>query len=238
MLKIDFHTHTADDPCDRIPHTTIELIDRAASLGYDGLAVTLHNRQLDIRPLASHAAERGLILIAGIERTIERRHVLLLNFRRGAEEVRTFEDLARLREREPGLVIAPHPFFPGDSCLGADLDRYADLFDAVEWNAMYTSGLNFNRRLEEWAIARGKPVVGNGDIHRLRQLDTCFSMVDATPDADAICAAVKAGRVQRRSRPLAWHEAAAIMTSLFAARGAPRFRKKPSTARSRPQLAS
>lgn len=222
MLKIDFHTHTADDPCDRIPYTTIELIDRAAALGYDGLAVTLHDRQLDLRPLTGYAAERGLVLIPGIERTIQGRHVLLLNFRHGAEAVQTFADLAQLRRREPGLVIAPHPFFPGASCLGRDLDRHADLFDAVEWNAMYTRQVNFNRRAERWAIRYGKPIVGNGDVHRLRQLDTSYSMVDAAPDVDAICEAVKAGRVQGCGRPLAWHEVVSTMTSLFVTPHAPR----------------
>jgi predicted metal-dependent phosphoesterase TrpH len=236
MLKIDLHTHTADDPCDRIPHTTIELIDRAADLGYDGLAVTLHDRQLDVRPLAGYAAARGLVLIPGIERTIQGRHVLLLNFRHGAEAVRTFDDLAKLRAREPGLVIAPHPFFPGASCLGSDLDRHADLFDAVEWNAMFTRQANFNRRAERWAVRHGKPIVGNGDIHRLRQLGTCYSMVDATPDVDAICDAVKAGRVRRQGRPLAWHEAVSTMASLFLTPHPSQL--DAAAAQSRPQLAS
>ncbi len=53
MLKVELHTHTADDPYDDVPHSTIELIDRAATLGYDALAVTLHDRQLDVRPFAS-----------------------------------------------------------------------------------------------------------------------------------------------------------------------------------------
>ena len=238
MLKIDFHTHTADDPCDRIPHTTIELIDRAALLGYDGLAITLHDRQLNIRPLTAYAAERGIVLIPGIERTIQGRHVLLLNFRRGAEAVRTFEDLAKLRAREPGLVVAPHPFFPGASCLGSDLDRHADLFDAVERNAMFTTHLNFNRAGEAWAAAHRKPVVGNGDIHRLRQLGTCCSIVDAEPHADAICDAVKAGRVRAESRPLAWHEAAAVMASLFLTERRPRGAAEAVTSPSYSQLAS
>jgi hypothetical protein len=30
MLKVELHTHTSDDPVDRIPYTTCELIDRAA----------------------------------------------------------------------------------------------------------------------------------------------------------------------------------------------------------------
>jgi predicted metal-dependent phosphoesterase TrpH len=214
MMKVDLHTHTADDPIDRIPHSATELIDRAAGLGYHALAITLHERQLDIRPLTAYAAERGIVLIAGIERSIEGRHVLLLNFKSGTEDVRTFEDLARLKRRSPGLVVAPHPFFPLRSCLSRHLDQHAGLFDAVEWNAMYTATVNFNRRAERWAVQHGKPLVGNGDVHRLRQLGTTYSLVDAEPDADAICAAIATGRVRVETRPLSWARATGIMASL------------------------
>src|SRR4030088_2430952 len=105
MLKVELHTHTADDPVDRIPHTTLELIDHAVPLGYDALAITLHERQLDVERAAGSAADRGLVLIPGVERTVEGRHVLLLNFTRATEQVETFADLARLRMREPGLVV-------------------------------------------------------------------------------------------------------------------------------------
>ena len=215
MLKVDLHTHTADDPIDRIPHSTTELIDHAATLGYDALAVTLHDRQLDIRRLIPYAAERGIVLIPGIERTIHGRHVLLVNFTRGAEDVRTFEDLGRLKRQQPGLVIAPHPFFPSSTALGRDLDRHAGLFDAVEWNAMYTAGMNFNRRAKRWAAQHGKPLVGNGDVHRLHQLGTTYSRVDAEADADAICAAIAAGRVQVESRPVSWPHAIHTVSSLY-----------------------
>jgi predicted metal-dependent phosphoesterase TrpH len=215
MLKIDFHTHTADDPLDRISHTTTDLIDRAAVLGYDALAVTLHDRQLDVRPLASFAADRGILLLQGVERTIEGRHVLMINFRRGTDAVRTFDDLARLKRSEPGLVIAPHPFFPLGSCLRDELDRHAGLFDAVEYNAMFTPTLNFNLRAERWARAHGKPIVGNGDVHRLRQLGTTFSLVDAAPHPDAICEAVAAGRVTFECQPLGWLKAAGVIADLM-----------------------
>ena len=56
MLKVEFHSHTSDDPQDQIPYSARELIDRAAGLGYDALAITLHNRQLDIRHLIHYAA--------------------------------------------------------------------------------------------------------------------------------------------------------------------------------------
>ena len=216
MLKVELHSHSADDPHDRIPYSTPQLIDRAAQLGYRALAVTLHDRQLDLQPFESYARERGVTLIPGIERTVEGRHVLLLNFRRGAEDVKSFEDLARLRGREPGLVVAPHPFFPHSSCLRGLLERHADLFDAVEWNAMFTRAVNFNRAAVNWARRHGKPVVGNGDVHRLRQLDTTFSLVDASPDAEAICNAIREGRVQVQARPLTTLEAAGVVGELLA----------------------
>lgn len=217
MLKVELHTHTSDDPVDEIPYSTFDLIDRAAALGYDALAITLHERQLDLRRFRPYAVERGITLIPGIERTIEGRHVLLLNFARGAEQVRTFADLARLRASQPGLVIAPHAYFPMPSCLGRDLERHAGLFDAVERNAMFIRGVDFNRRAERFAARHGKTVVGNGDVHRLSQLGTTYSLIDAARDPDAICAAILAGRVRVVSRPLEWIEAGLLMSKLLLA---------------------
>ena len=216
MLKVELHTHTADDPVDRIPYSTTSLIDRAAELGYDALAVTLHERQLDIDRLVCYAADRDIVLIRGIERSIEGRHVLLLNFDRRTEKVNTFADLARLRREQAGLVIAPHPYYPSTSSLLGQLGRHADLFDAVEYNAMFTASMNiFNTRAERWAKRQGKPVVGNGDVHRLRQLDSTYSIVDAPRDAEAICQAIAAGRVRVESRPLTWGEVARVLPDML-----------------------
>jgi hypothetical protein len=215
VLKVELHSHSADDPVDDIPHSTHQLIDRAAVLGYHAIAVTLHDRQLDLTPYSAYARKRGLTLIPGIERTIEGRHVLLLNFSRASESVTTFEDLAALKTREAGLVVAPHPFFPLGHSLGELLDRHADLFDAVEYNAMFTSTLNFNRKAERWAAARRKPMVGNGDVHRLRQLGTTFSLVDAAPTPEAICTAIRQRRVDVQASPLSWLSAATIMAQML-----------------------
>ena len=221
MLKVDLHTHTSDDPLDRIPHSARALIDRAAALGYDGLAITLHDRQLDVRPLAPYAAERGIVLVPGIERTIEGRHVLLLNFPRGAEDVRSFGDVARLKREAHGLVIAPHPFFPAPHCLLGRMRQQANLFDAVEYNAMFTASVNFNILAERWARRHGIPMVGNGDVHRLEQLGTTYSLVDAERDPASICEAIAAGRVRVVSRPLPWLTAARIVASVVgSSRGA------------------
>ena len=203
MLKVELHAHTADDPEDYIPHSVDDLVDRLATLGYDAVAITLHNRQLDVMPHQPYAASRGVVLIPGVERSIEGRHTLLINFPADeAEAVNSFDDLARLRRHEQGLVVAPHPYFPVPSCLQSTIDRLPDLFDAVEMHALYTPWLNFNRRATAWARRHQKPIVGNGDVHRLGQLGTTWSRVDAEPSADAICAAIKAGRVEVDTTPL------------------------------------
>jgi predicted metal-dependent phosphoesterase TrpH len=216
VLKVELHSHTSDDPLDRIPHSTADLIDRAAVLGYDALAVTLHEKQLDAHRWQAYAQSRGVLLIPGIEQTIEGKHVLLLNFSERSEEVRTFADLAELKRAEAGLVVAPHAFFPNSSCLGASLmDRYADLFDAVEYNAMFTRGVNFNRAAERWAGAHRKPMVGNGDVHRLQQLGSTFSLIDAPCDVSSICDAIRSGKVRVEARPLPWTTTAALAAELL-----------------------
>ena len=203
MLKVELHAHTADDPEDFIPYTLERLVDRVAALGYDAIAITLHNRQLDVEPYRAYARSRGVVLIPGVERSIEGCHTLLINFPAdAAEAVQTFQDLATLKSRGDGLVIAPHPYFPVAHCLGPELDRHPDLFDAVEVHAMHARHVDFNRRAVAWARTHGKPLVGNGDVHRLGQLDTTWSLVDAAPDPDAICAAIRAGRVDVRTEPV------------------------------------
>jgi predicted metal-dependent phosphoesterase TrpH len=217
VLKVELHAHTSDDPVDRIPHSTEQLIDRAFRLQYRALAITLHDKQLDIEPYASYAAYRSITLIPGIERTIEGRHVLLLNFSFATESIHTFEELAELKKKEPrGLVVAPHPFYPSGSSLRDLMDRHAALIDAVECNAMFTTMLDFNRHAERWARVHGKPMVGNGDVHRLRQLGSTFTMVHAEPNADAICNAIKKGLVAVHAEPMSVGAAASIMWQLLA----------------------
>ena len=55
--------------------------------------------------------------------------------------------------------MAPHPFFPIGASLRDKMHAYARLFDAVEYNAMFTTALNFNRRALRWARWHGKPLV-------------------------------------------------------------------------------
>ena len=139
MIKVELHAHTSDDPGDRIPHDTHALLDHAARFGYGALAITLHNRWFDPAPFDEYAAARGIVLLSGIERTIDGKHVLLINVPREAGDLQSFDDVRALKQQTPAaLVVAPHPFYPIPSALGVSLDELIDVVDALEVNAMYT----------------------------------------------------------------------------------------------------
>jgi predicted metal-dependent phosphoesterase TrpH len=217
MLKVELHAHTAHDRADRIAYTTRELVEHALALGYHALAITLHDIQRDISADAAWALERGLVLLPGIERTIEGVHILLVNFPAHATlAVRRFGDIPELKAAHPhGLVVVPHAFYPIGTAMGARLDAHAGWVDAIEVNAMYTRHLDFNRRAVEWARANGKTLVGNADLHLLDQMGTTYTLVDATPSADAICDAIRAGRAEVRTEPLNPVRAAWLFSRMF-----------------------
>ena len=218
MLKVELHAHTDHDPLDAVPHTCRALVECAAALGYHAVAITLHDRFYDPGPDADFASSRGVVLIPGIERSIGRAHVLLVNFPASCEAVASFDDIRRLKGDHPrGLVIAPHAMFPIASALGgAALDRHADIFDAIEVNALYTPLVNFNGGAIAWAKRHAKPLVGNSDVHTLMQLGTTYSLVDAAPNPDAICDAIKAGRVEVRTEAVSTLRAASTFARMSA----------------------
>ena len=216
LIKTELHAHTNLDPCDAVSHSTRDLIDRAAELHYEAVAITLHDRYFDATSDEEYARTRGVTLISGIERTVVGKHLLLINYSAACERVQSFADIATLRATEPqGLVVAPHPLYPHPSSVGQRvLDEHADLIDAVEVNAMFTRHINFNRAAMRWARRARKPLVGNSDLHVLDQLNRVYSLVDAEPSPDAICEAIRAGRVEVRMQASSLPTAAWIFTRM------------------------
>src|SRR4030066_973886 len=118
-LKADLHLHTAEDPLDRVRYTAKELISRAADKGFDVISITNHHQMTFNQDLLSYAQKRGILLIPGIEMTIRRRHVLVLN-PPPHKKCSEFPSLSKLRRPET-LIIAPHPYFPGTYSLNGYL---------------------------------------------------------------------------------------------------------------------
>ncbi len=199
-LKIDFHIHSKEDPHDFLRNDAYKIIDIMAARGFDAIAITNHNRFTWSERLRDYAKERGVILIRGVERTIKRRHVLLINFPGEISDYRTLNDVEGAK-REDNLVIAAHPYFPMPTASGILLDSRPEVFDAVEYCHYYVKNLNFNN----WAVSRafemGKPLIGNSDAHVTRQIGRTYSIVKAEKNPEAIIRAIKEGRVKVVSRP-------------------------------------
>ncbi|RJP80608.1 MAG: PHP domain-containing protein [Candidatus Zixiibacteriota bacterium] len=213
-LKADFHTHTNDCVFDGVTHSAIELIDHAARLGFQVLAITNHINVIFSERWREYAALRGLFLLPGVEANIQRKHVLIINADREADKLRTFEDLEVYRRSHNVLVMAPHPYYPGYICLRRKLERHRELFDAVEYNSFYTNRFNPNIPAARFARKTGMTLVGGSDTHRLHQLGKTYSMIQAEPDLESIFEAIRGGRVRVVSRPFQAHEAVQLAATL------------------------
>lgn len=207
-LKADLHIHTAEDPLDRVRYSAKELISKAADEGFDVISITNHQILTFSPELFSYAQERKILLIPGVEVTIKRRHVLLLN----PPPVKLCSDFSHLSKvrRPETLVVAPHPYFPGTYSLNGYLLKHRKLFDALEYCHFYSPRINFNQKALEVCQFYGFPLIGNSDAHFLSQFGTTYSLIYAEKNLESIFTAIRANRVEVITRPLTPFEMGSI----------------------------
>jgi predicted metal-dependent phosphoesterase TrpH len=210
-LKIELHSHTDFDPSDPIDYSAHQLIDEAARQGFDVLSITCHNALQWSQSLSDYATSAGILLVPGIEVTLEGKHVLIYGLKPFRPPM-NFAELRDLRQSNPEiLTIAPHPFFPGSSSLGHKLIQYQDCFDAIEYSHFYTRAMNFNQKAVGVARTQDMPLVGTSDVHLLRQLGKTYSYVKVPGKrVESILAAIKAGEVDLVTMPLNRRELVSI----------------------------
>lgn len=201
-LKVDLHTHTSEDPQDRISYNAHQLIDKAALKGFDALAITNHDFVLYNDELVQYAEKKDILLIPGMELTLSKKHVLLINpdFTMNPKG-RSLADLEKIK-KDTNLIIAPHPFFPQFKSLKSKFFHYLTSFDAVEYSHCYNRILNLNRKAVKEAEKKNLPLVGTSDCHFLWEFGTTYSLVDAEKTIISIIEAVKKGRVRIVTTPL------------------------------------
>jgi predicted metal-dependent phosphoesterase TrpH len=203
MLKCDFHIHVNEDPSDVVPYNARQLIDRAAEIGYDVLAITCHDYVCFDDDLVAYAKARGILLIPGAEKTLQGKHVLLYNVNNfDIESVKTFQDLAKLKKKKNVVAVAAHPYYVFSQCLGKLLEKHIDLFDGIEYSHYHTYLFNLNRKAVRMGKKYGKTLVGTSDSHRFSQFGTTYSLVDSDKNLDAVLDAIREGKVNVVSPPL------------------------------------
>ena len=212
MLKVDLHIHTAEDPYDKhINYSAKQLIDKAVKQNFDVLAITNHNAIYDEK---AYARKKGILLIPGIEKSIEGKHVLIYNVsKKEVSRIKKFEDLAKLK-RKNSLIVAAHPFFPFVG-IGKKLEKYVDLFDGLEISYFFTRAINLNKKAIKFGRNFKKPFIGCSDLHKLKMLGCTYSMVKAEKNINSIIAAIKAGKVKIESKPVSYFHMIGLTLNLF-----------------------
>jgi predicted metal-dependent phosphoesterase TrpH len=201
-LKADLHIHTSEDPKDKVRYSARQLIDYASQKDFDVLAITNHNFYTYNDYLRDYAASKGILLIPGIELSVEEKHIVLLNITDNLpQKIQSLQDL-RHYKNEDSLVIAPHPYFPMYQALKSKLEEYIDIFDAVEYTHFYFRRINYNKKAERKAREFNLPLIGVSDAHLLHQVGMTYSLIDAEKTPEAVIGAIKGKRIQIVTQPL------------------------------------
>jgi predicted metal-dependent phosphoesterase TrpH len=212
-IKLDVHIHTLEDPKDKLDYSARELLARARRLGFNVLAITLHEAVFDPPEILQAAARLEILLIPAAEVRIEGADVILLNVgRQELEGLNTFADLRHLRSRRGAsiFVVAPHPFYILGGSIGRRLIAEIDCFDAIEYCHFHKGIFNPNRRATIVARQFGKPLLATSDAHRLNAFGHHYTT--APRPAELTAEAVFA---QLRTGPLSMHSPPASLSDLL-----------------------
>ena len=179
-IKLDLHIHTLDDPKDALDYSAHQLLERAHSLGFGVLAITLHDALFDRAEVFADAASMGILLVPAAEMRLEGADVILLNVTADdIEALRNFNDLERLRARrgQSMFTIAPHPFYVLGGSMGEKLVERIHCFDAIELCHFWTRLFNPNRRAAAVAAEFKKPLIATSDAHRLHAFGSHYTSI-------------------------------------------------------------
>jgi len=203
-IKIDLHIHTLDDPKDAVDYSAHQLLERARTLGFRVLAITLHDAVFNRPEVFADAAAMGILLIPAAEMRLHGADVIVLNV--SAEEMaelKSFDDLRRLRAQRGDSIftIAPHPFYMFGGSIGLRLFQEIDCFDAIEFCHFHTGLFNPNRRAKRVASRFSKPLIATSDAHRLHAFGRHYTSVPmpAALTLENIFAALRSGPLRLTS---------------------------------------
>ncbi|MBU2551521.1 MAG: hypothetical protein KKB20_24130 [Proteobacteria bacterium] len=204
-MKIDLHVHTRHySGCSGIEAD--ELLEHAAGVGLDGLALTEHGilwPEDKLAPLREKAAEIGLLLLAGQEITClergRRQDFLVFGMTVSLGSLESPLELIERVHGEGGVVVAAHPFKP--SRLGAGYhgvgDDIVDLaIDAVE---LFHPDHDRQARAKVRAAAKilNIPMTGGSDSHALYSLGYCSTrFFNPIRTEDDLVREIRAGRME------------------------------------------
>jgi predicted metal-dependent phosphoesterase TrpH len=204
VLSVELHTHSALSHDGRDPVDL--LLQQAAAVGLDALAVTDHDEIDASVEAAELAAEYGLVGIVGMEVTSAAGHVLAFGIDELVPSGLPFDEtLDRIREAG-GIAVVPHPFQKTRHGVAAHVSRdQLASADAIEvYNSRLFTG-RANRQAEKFAIRQNLPMTAGSDAHISEMVGQAVTEVGADErSADAILSAVADGRTSVVGKRTPW----------------------------------
>ena len=204
MLSVELHTHSALSHDGRDPVDL--LLEQAAAVGLDALAVTDHDEIDASIDAAERAAEYGLVGIVGMEVTTAAGHVIAFGI---DDLIPSGLDFAETLDRihaDGGIAVVPHPFQKTRHGVAAHISAEAlASADAIEaYNSRLFTG-RANRRAERFALQNGLPTTAGSDAHISEMVGQAVTEVDTDErDAAAILRAIADGRTSVVGQRTPW----------------------------------
>lgn len=205
MLTVELHAHSELSYDGRDPVEM--LLEQAAAVGLDALAVTDHDEFTASLEAAELAPEYDLIGIPAMEVTSRAGHVLAMGIDEAVPANRPFlETISAIRDRG-GIAIIPHPFQKSRSGVAANVSR-ADLAkaDAIEvYNSRLLTG-RANRQAQRFAEDHDLPQTAGSDAHITEMVGQAITAVDTEDETAAgIVEAIREGKTSVEGQRTPWH---------------------------------
>ena len=204
MLSVELHCHSAASHDGRDP---VELLlEQAAAVGLDALAVTDHDEIAASLEAVERAPLYDLVGIPGIEISTAAGHVLGLGLTERIPPALTFEETIRRIREAGGLAVVPHPFQEMRHGVMAHISRdELATADAIEvYNSRLFTGRS-NRQARRFARERNLPMTAGSDAHIAEMVGQAVTKVDPTEaTADAILSEIRQGRTILEGHRTPW----------------------------------
>jgi predicted metal-dependent phosphoesterase TrpH len=170
-----------------------EILRQAEAVGLDAIAITDHDC-VDGAKLAL-TIRTPVLVIPGIEVSTLQGHLLVLGVTEVIPAGLDVRETVRIARRIGALVILPHPYHMWRHGVARKIKAAMKIVDAVEaFNSRYIVG-SANRKAGRIAQRLDKPCVGGSDAHNVRFVGFGRTFVEAEPDMQSICTAIREGRV-------------------------------------------
>ncbi|WP_225334609.1 PHP domain-containing protein [Halomicrobium urmianum] len=204
MLSVELHAHSELSYDGR---DSVELLlEQAAAVGLDALAVTDHDEIDASLRAAELAPDYGLVGIPGMEVTSRAGHVLALGVEEAVPSGLPFGETLDRIDDLGGIAVVPHPFQESRSGVLANVTT-DDLTaaDAVEvYNSRLLTG-RANRQAERLARRSGMSMTAGSDAHVSEMVGQAVTRVDAADRTlEGILGAIVDGRTTVEGKRTPW----------------------------------